>query len=76
MKTLSALLLSSAMLLGTAFAADQKDAKATTDAPKTSVKKHKHAKKTTGKTAAAKPAAAAASATPAPAKAATPAPAK
>jgi hypothetical protein len=76
MKTLSALLLSSAMLLGTAFAADQKDAKATSDTSKTTVKKHKHAKKsaakkTTADNMIAKPSA---SATPAPAPA--PAPAK
>ena len=75
MKTLSALLLSSAMLLGTAFAADQKDAKATTDASKTAVKKHKHAKKTAAKGTIAKPSAAA-SVAPAAAKPATPAAAK
>ena len=79
MKTLSALMLGLTMLAGTAaFAADSKDAKAaTTEAPKTSVKKHskrvkKHADKTVAaaktvaKTSTAKPAV---PATPAPASA-------
>ena len=72
MKTLSALMLGLTMLAGTAaFAADSKDAKAaTTDASKTSVKKHsKKGKKHAAATSTAKPAAgAAATSAPAPSK--------